>query len=450
MVTTLTTRIPRTWVIPTPEAAERDVAAERSTLRLLTILMVCEIFLQRIAIPVGASQVPVILPLLFVISGLLLARGDLTTHLGRTRTYLVAMACCVAAAFTAFARAIPDISFLSLLLLIVTYAPFCVTLARRHRESLFPRLLDRFVVMCTVLAGLAVFQFLLQVAGWQYSDVVGNLVPTNLLMHNFNTSYPVQYGSPLYKSNAFIGLEPSFTSQFLAVGLVASVLRSGRWWRLPLFMLAILSTVSGTGVLLLGIAGVLLAVHKGLRFTLSALAVVAVVVTVLSFTPAANIFASRATEASSSQSSGSLRFVQPYTRMYSIISGDSTAVILGKGPGWSDRDAASFLAATNLPLNYAFLPKLVLEYGLLGGAAFLALVFLAFVRGSPSFVLSGTLLFFYVVLSSSLLNPVVPYLALLLLSWFTNDSHPLARPKAVRPLDSVPPQRRHSLASAGR
>ncbi|MBX6389008.1 MAG: hypothetical protein IRZ08_08415 [Frankia sp.] len=449
MVTTLTTRIPRTWVIPTPQTAPADADAERATLRVLTVLLFCEIFLQRIAVPVGGSQVPVILPIVFAGAVLLAARRQLRTHLVRTRAYLVAMALCCASAFVAFTSGERNVSMNSVMLLVVTYAPFCLGLATGQARALLPRLLDRFVVMTTVLACLAIGQFLLQLAGWRYTDVLGDLVPPDFVMQNFNTTYPVQYGSPLYKSNAFICLEPSFTSQFLAVGLVVAVLRSTRWWRIPLYLLAILSTVSGTGVLLLGVAGVLLAVHKGLKFTLTAVAVVALVVVGLLLTPAGEIFASRATETSSSQSSGSLRFVQPYTRMYDEMSSHPSKAMLGHGPGWSDRDAAEYLAERLLPLNYALLPKLLLEYGLIAGVSFLVFLAAAFARGSPSFVLSGTLLFFYAVLSSSLLSPVVVYLPMLLLTWFCEDRHPLAVRKPPYRGPAIPSQRRgNNLAGA--
>ncbi len=421
MVTRLTTRIPRSWVIPEPPAAVTDPAADRRTLRLLTVLLFGEVFLQRLAVPVGSTQVPLMLPGVLVGAVVLLAWGDLAANMGRTRAYLIAMAACVSAASVVFIRGLDDNSLTSLLLLVVTYAPFCYGLRADVSATLFPRVLDRFAIMTEVLAGLAVAQFGLQLAGWHYRDIIGGILPPDLVMRNFNTSYPVAYGSNLFKANAFVCLEPSFCSQFLAIGLVVSVLRGVRWWRLLLLVVAILATVSGTGVILLAAALVLLAVHKGPRFAITAATGLALVVTIVSFTPAADVFAERATETSTSSSSGSLRFVQPYTRTFDRLGGDPLTVLFGSGPGWSDRDADQFMHNTGLPLNYAMLPKLVLEYGLVGGTAFLALVVLAFARGSPSFVLSGAVLVFFTVLSSSLLSPVVVYLGLLLVTWFARD-----------------------------
>ncbi|CAO5181160.1 O-antigen ligase like membrane protein [Frankia sp. AiPs1] len=429
VTTTLTTRIPRSWVIPTQDAGSGR-AANEATLTVLTVLMFFEIFFQRIALPVGASQVQIILPITYVCLAIMVYRGGLSRNNGRMTGYLVAMAGCSLSALACFLRQKDDTSFTSLLLLLATYVPFVYGLRPADARALLPRMLDRFLIMITVLAGLALFQFAIQLVGVPYTDVVGNIVPSNLLMHGFNTSYPVQYGSSLYKSNAFVCLEASFCSQFLGFGIVVCVLRGGHWWRLPMFILAILSTVSGTGLLLLACAGVLLAVHKGARFAFSALLGVGLIVLIISLTPASSIFAARATETSSSTSSGSLRFVQPYQRTWEALGKDPLTVAFGTGPGFADRDASAFFSRTGLPLNYALIPKLVLEYGVVGTVVFASFIVAMFVRGSQSFVLSGSILIFYTVLSGGLLAPVVTGLGLLLVAWFTVSPEDAVRTRA--------------------
>ncbi|WP_248831669.1 hypothetical protein [Frankia sp. Mgl5] len=417
VTTTLTTRIPRSWVIPTSEAADRRPENAR-ILNTLTVLLFCNIFLQRLAIPVAGAQLQLILPITIVGVIVMMSRGDIQVNVGRLRAYLLAMTACCAAGLVSFLRELDDTALTSLILLFGTYIPLCFGLAPADSRALFPKLLDRFVNLTTILAGIALFQFAIQLVGWQYTDVL-SFIPADFRMHGFNTSYPVQYGSHLYKSNAFISLEPSFCSQFLGFGIVVCVLRGGSWWRYVMYVLALLSTVSGTGVLLLAAALVLLSVHKGARFATTALVGVSIVVLILSFTPAADIFAQRATETSSNNSSGSLRFVQPYTRTWEALDKDPLTVLFGSGPGFADRDAAAFYLKTSLPLNYALLPKLVLEYGVIGTVAFLAFVMAMFVRGSPSFVLSGSVIVFYSILSGGLLSPVVTALGMLLVSWFT-------------------------------
>ncbi|EIV95571.1 hypothetical protein [Frankia sp. QA3] len=432
VTTTLTTRIPRSWVIPTQEAGSGRTAND-ATLRLLTVLLFFEIFFQRIAIPVGGSQVQVILPITYVCAAIMVRRGGLSRYSSRMTGYLVAMTACSLSALVAFLRQKDSTSLTSLLLLLATYVPFVFGLRPADARALLPRLLDRFLIMITVLAGLALFQFAIQLVGVPYTDVVKDVVPSQFLMHGFNTSYPVQYGSSLYKSNAFVCLEASFCSQFLGFGIVVCVLRNGGWWRLLMFVLAILSTVSGTGLLLLACAGVLLAVHKGARFALTALVGVGLVALIISFTPASDIFAARATETSSSTSSGSLRFVQPYQRTWDALGSDPATVVFGSGAGFADRDAGEFFRRTGLPLNYALVPKLVLEYGVLGTVTFISFIVAMFVRGSQSFVLSGSVLIFYTVLSGGLLAPVVTGLGLLLVSWFT------VSPQEDRLADEGPP-----------
>jgi hypothetical protein len=424
MVTVLTTRIPRSPVITAPPTDAPVTGSERRVLKMLTILMFCDLFLMRIALPISASGVSIQLPIVLAVSYLLVTQGDLVVHIGRTRAYLVAMTVCALCGLVAFLRAQENTALTSLLLLLVTYVPFCLGLRPGVAARVLPRLLDRFMVMTTVIAGLAIAQFMLQVVGLKYTDVIGDIVPKPFLMKGFNTSYPVQYGSSLYKSNGFVCLEASFCSQFLALGIIVTALRRGRIWRHVVLILALVSTVSGTGLLLLGAGVILLAIHRGPRFAASVALLIFVGLGVVSLTPASKIFAKRATEVSSNTSSGSLRFVQPYQRMWDDGLGDRDVgrALFGLGPGWADRDASAFLEKTRLPLNYATTPKIVLEYGVVGAGAFIYFVWVSFVRGTRSFVLSGSILTFYLILSGGLLGSVVVYAGMLLVTWHSRET----------------------------
>jgi hypothetical protein len=405
---------------PPTEAAGSVDRGERTLVRLLTLCLAINIFGMRFGLALSTSGVPVLLPVVYCVVAYLRIRGELVLNVWRTFLYLMAMTVCTLAALLAFGRGASDASLTSLILLLAMYAPFCYGLPP-DRLYLFDRILGRFVTMTTVLAWLSIAQFGLQLIGLPYSDVLGSLVPSSFLLHNFNTSYVVQYGSSLYKSNGFVALEPSFCSQFLALGLVAHIVRGANWRRVAVYLLAILATVSGTGLLLLAAAMIVLSVRRGPKFAATVLMFIGLAVVVVSFTPAAAPFEKRLTETSSSNSSGSLRFVQPYDRMWAGMGKDPTTVLFGSGPGFADRDAVAFLDVTGLPLNYALLPKVVLEYGVLGCAAFLAFLIPSFVRGSPSAELSGAVLVFVTVLSGSLLAPDVMYTPLVLLAWFARD-----------------------------
>jgi hypothetical protein len=389
-------------------------------LRLLTWSLAFNIFGMRLGLPLSSSGIPLLLPVVYSIVIYLRLRGEMVLSAGRTMGYLTAMSACTLAAFLSFARGRTDTSLTSLMLLIGTYAPFCFGL-RPDRKALFDRVLGRFVTLTTVLAWLAVAQIVLQLVGWKYTDILGTIVPHGLLLHNFNTSYPVDYGASLYKANGFFCLEPSYCSQYLALGLVAHIVRGASWRRVLLYILAILATVSGTGLLLLAGAMIVVSIRRGPQFAMSVLLLVGIIALVISLTPAATPFQKRLTETSSSQSSGSLRFVQPYSRMWNGLGKDPLSVAFGQGSGFADRDATTFFEGTGLPLNYAMFPKIILEYGVVGSVFFLAFLASAFTRGSPSFELSGATLVFVTILSGSLLSPTVMYTPLVLIVWFARD-----------------------------
>ena len=67
------------------------------------------------------------------------------------------------------------------------------------------------------LAVLSIAFMLSQLFGLRYYDWVAAVVPHNLLVHDYVVTYPISYGSPIYKSNGWIALEPSFLSFFIAV-----------------------------------------------------------------------------------------------------------------------------------------------------------------------------------------------------------------------------------------
>ncbi|MGF7239496.1 MAG: hypothetical protein ACQSGP_31750 [Frankia sp.] len=421
-MTTLAERLPDA----PPAAARTDEAelaargGERAVIRLLTLSLAFNIFGMRLGLPLSTSGVPLLLPVVYGVVIYLRLRGELVLSAHRTMGYLAAMAACTFAAYLSFARGRSDTSFTSLMLLVATYAPFCFGL-RPDRKALFNRVLGRFVTLTTVLAWLAVGQIALQLAGWKYSDLLGSVVPHSFLLQNFNTSYPVQYGASLYKANGFFCLEPSYCSQYLALGLVAYIVRGAHWRKVVLYILAILATVSGTGLLLLAGAMVVVSVRRGPRFAASVVLLVGIVALAISFTPAAAPFKKRLTETSSSQSSGSLRFVQPYSRMWDELGKDPASVAFGEGSGFADRDATTFFEDTGLPLNYAMIPKLVIEYGVVGCLIFLIFLYSAFTRGSPSTELSGATIVFVTILSGSLLSPTVMYTPLVLIVWFAHD-----------------------------
>ena len=346
--------------------------------------------------------------------------------------YLIAMGVCAFTATLSSLNANNAPSIKSIGLLIVVYLPLC-WVTEGDRRRIFWAVLEFFVKVMTVFAVIAILEFLAQVVGWTHQDCVADVVPSNMLYADFNTNYPVSYGSSILKSNAFVFLEPSVCSQFLALGLLGQLLLGGRPVRLLLFSLAILATVAGTGVVVLIVGVVAIALSRGLKFTLVLAVAAALVIIVIPLTPAGSVFSSHASETSSQGSSGNLRFVAPYQRLFdSSLQSGLTQALEGQGPGAGDRQAAAYFNETSLPLISPTLPKLIVEYGVLAALAFMA--FFLFTLGSspPSVPLALALFTFHAVLQGALLIPLMPYTCMLLSTLYSG------RPRPVKKLKSRP------------
>ena len=89
---------------------------------------------------------------------------------------------------------------------------------------------------------------LTQLVGIGYRDWVGQIVPAPFLVNGYVISYPIVYGSELYKSNAWITLEPSFLSFMLGVCVVAAILARLHWVKVMVIFAGLLCTTAGSGL----------------------------------------------------------------------------------------------------------------------------------------------------------------------------------------------------------
>lgn len=401
--------------VASPPAAAGADGGDRVLVRALTAVLFASVFLQRFGIPVGAtSYVSPVLLLVLGVCAWLLVSGRLVEDRGRLAFLVVAGGACLAVTLV-HGLGSEVISVTSLALLVVSYSPF----ALRWSTSLagpdvLPRLLAAFVKMMTVVAGAAVLEVGSQLVGlWQYDDLMARVVPQQLLVQGYNYSILTSYGAAVYKANGVVMLEPSFCSQFVALAILAVLATrpARRTALLVLFGLALLSTVSGTGLLLLLAGLVAEALHRGRRFTLYAVGGGSLVVAVVLATPLGAIYTGRAAELSRPSSSGSQRFVAPYTGVVADLRGSDETLLLGNGPGSADRNAARIGALTGAPLIAPPAVKLVYEYGVPAGLAFVGFIGYALWARSPSANLSLVLLVYFFVLSGGLLQTQTLYVA---------------------------------------
>ncbi|WP_432510353.1 hypothetical protein [Kineococcus sp. SYSU DK001] len=386
-------------------------------LTVITALLVSITALQRFGLPVGGTQLS--LSVLVALGGLgyLLYHGDVVENRGATRIFVLAMAACfLCAGIVLFQTGYGGIT--SLVYLPVIWVAFAFRL-HASRQHLYERVLRRYEAIMLVLAGIGVAQTVSQALGlWTYVDVVLQNVPETFLFTGYNTSYPIEYGSPIIKANGFVFLEPSIYAQFLAMALLSVLVRRASWWRVLLLGVALVCTISGTGLLFAAFGVLLLALRRGGRWTARIVVAVVVAVPVALATPFGSIIAERADETSNTNSSGSLRFVQPYQRILETWGEDPLSVLTGDGAGRADALADQIFRATGLPINFSGLAKVVLEYGVPASVLFCVFVGLALVRRAPAPTLAWAGVFANAFLTGSLLQPQVLYLMLPLVSLF--------------------------------
>jgi hypothetical protein len=442
---------PRLDDLASPDAAlitERQVqpvteADRRFVFGVVATMLVVAVLGQRFTLPAGS--IPLAVPLVgsYVAVFLLRVRGGIRYNRVRTELYIMAAAAVVIAAWFSVLQG-HGLSLNSLALLLVIYLPWVFCVAMSYSE-LWPRIARLFVRMMVVAAVVGAGQMLTQIAGvWAYEDYLDTFVPPDFLVQGYNTSFPIAYQSPIVKANAFLFLEPSFLCQYLGLALIVGIIIRARAWQLLVLGLGMASTLSGTGILLV-IVGVVLIVVRAPRLIRPAYLLAGVVGLLIVFqTPAADILLARSGEASQSGSSGSLRFVQPYTEVFDGLQENPVRYLVGAGPGQSDRllesDAGGKVGEA---VVYTIAPKLAFEYGLIAATVFMAFMLVSILRGPPMPVLPGAVIFMLFFLSGSLLQPHTVATAWLLTSLWGQPvtlgvSDALAARRRQRALDTTP------------
>jgi hypothetical protein len=265
-----------------------------------------------------------------------------------------------------------------------------------------------------------------QLAGVPYRDVLADVLPAPLLLHDFAVTYPYSYGSTLFRANAWIGLEPSFTSFQLGIALLASVLLRRSIWRIVLLVVAIAATAAGSGILLVAVGLVVLLLKPGRALLRRYVAPVAVLVGIALATPFGQALLGRSGEFSDPQSSTSLRAILPYSILWPRWIAETGAVLVGAGPG------SSQVLATSTGLGGLLVPtpaKIFFDYGLLGGAVLAAFLVACYFR-SPSRSLATALFVSLCTVQPGLTTTALLLNAVIFVSlWAPRDGPPLeARP----------------------
>ena len=258
---------------------------------------------------------------------------------------------------------------------LVNWLTITAFVALTFREAVPEERLFRFVNAC--LAGIAIAgiaQFAAQFAGLKLFTFEG-FVPSRFLMEKgyFNTSNPIFYGSAVMRANGGFLVEPSVFSQAMAVAIVIEMLYFRRAARLVLYLAGLLTSVAGSGWLVLitfmgqqVLSGSQRRLLTGL--SLAGTATAALLIFALLVPQAAGVLLARSNEFGHSGSSGNERFVAPFIVMDHVLSMAPRVAFIGLGPGTSEHLAMHIDYSMNSPT------KILLEYGTIGFGLYIALL----------------------------------------------------------------------------
>ena len=258
----------------------------------------------------------------------------------------------------------------------------------------FANIYCQVILFCSLLG---VFQFLYQASGNMLVDFFAYL-PESLLLQGYNTTYPLEYGGDLLKSNGYFFLEPSFFSQYLAFAIIVEKLFFNRLHYITVYFFGLFSAFSGTGLILLLIVAPWVFL-KGRSLILTSL-LIGIFAVMWINSPYADFVLNRIAETADESSSGYIRFIAPYKVMFSFLSeGSYMSILFGLGAG------AVSMHDFGVEANFPVIPKVLIEYGVLVCSFFLFFMYRLFFVRAGVLLLSISAVLVYGVLSGSFLQP---------------------------------------------
>jgi hypothetical protein len=365
----------------------------RATLTLCKVQLGATLLLSRFAIPLGGDrQVPVS----FVVGLLLFAALAALTKGAFSPRRLIATAVAVTVVFLETLLAHKHFSALSVLYVVAIYAPLVLTTSLNPAVYM-SQLWRSFITLASFLGVLSMLQVAVQIVHpGLFLDPIA-LTPERFLLANYNTTYPVMRGVlDLLKPNGMFTLEPSIISQVLGLGLLGELAFFRRPGRIALLMAALVTTFSGTGLLI--VLGSLLFLAN-VRATVAVLAVAGVAAAIIAASGYGEAFASRMTELSQPGTSGHERFVAPFSAVVDSWSEHPKTALFGYGAGQVTN------IDNGLDANYSAIPKVALEYGLVGLGAFVVMWATMFQGLGMRRTLVVALMLYYFLASGALLQP---------------------------------------------
>lgn len=379
------------------------------------------VFLQRFAITFGVKQIPLVLPLTFVVMTILFVCNAVDISRVKLETYTFMMSVLILCSLINIGSMY--IAVTSLAALASVYLLWTVTIKESYR-LIFSGALNVFQWSIAVTSLLSVLQFLLQLVGLGFVDL-NSLVPAHWMLSGFNTTYHPPLMN-IFKSNGFFMLEPSFASQLSALAFIFEYRYFKRTGLLALYLAAVIFTFSGTGILLILLTAIfafkdfLLPNRKALKYLLLSLALLFPMA--IAYLP---VYLERMQHQLSTGSSAYARWVSPFIGVSYLFPAHT---LFGAGPGAESR--SSLLHLLPPATNFAVIPSLLFQYGLVGTLSFTLFLYIC-VKSCLKNGMQAAILIplgvIYLLLSGALIEPFIDFLILFLSVIWCGDNAPKIR-----------------------
>ena len=412
--------------------------------RWVAALFLMIVLLQRVGIP-GVPNIGLLTPL--VLGWVIVAylQGVVVVH-RQSVLWLLAVVVATGGAMLVQSSSVfqAQISVTSWLLILAVWTPFTVRLVEPGVAGYF--LMLRYATYLTIaLATASIAMLGSQLAGLPFRDWFGAVVPQAFQLDGFNTIAPTAYGSDVIRSMAWIGLEPSVVSALLGLGMLAAIFVRARSWVIVVIGAGLLATVSGSGVVIVALGVLVMLVHPCRRLLVryTGVALGAAVVAMLS--PIGSLMLARATEFQSGNSSTNLRALEPYAELLPRWTDDLSGLLVGWGPGSSQRVVSDTNIAGLLVPSPA---KVFFDYGLIAGVV-LTVFILSCYWGGPSRTFALSLVLSLWILQSGVSTSVFVAPVLVFVTLWSPRSGPAIELLGVDILDRrLSPGLRPSLVTA--
>ncbi len=353
---------------------DEAVRTQQRVLRFSGMFLACSLLLQRFGVTSGSSYLDSVAPIGLGIAFYALLAGTLTVS--RRGLFVFVFLCFSVLTGSCVAMLAPSgygaVSWTSMIQFLVLCSFATLSFATPVNERSFFRVVNHWLAFIAV-AGL--IEFFLQFLGLRLFSFAGLVPDAMLVEQNWNVVYPIN-GTLYNKSNGFFLLEPSLFSQFTGLALIIEILALQRLRYLCLFGVAIITSMSGTGWLMI-IGFVIAAVFSlgslGIIISAATAGFGGIMLGALAFISPDNydFLIDRIQEFNSPGTSGFLRFITPWWFTSDVLDKWPLTWFFGIGAGLGEHplNGPSYDYNINSPV------KVFVEYGGPALMAFLALFF---------------------------------------------------------------------------